>query len=151
MTRKTAKSASDTGSFMSRKQLAVIHVAKHRLGLDDDTYRAALRQHGAVDSAVDLDSGGFERLMAFFRRAGFRSDFDRKTFGGQRAGMASLAQLSFIGKLWAEWSNGTGDGEAGLNRWLEKHYGVSALRFLTADGAGKAITGLRAMVKRQGK
>jgi hypothetical protein len=35
-----------------------------------------------------------------------------------------------------------------LNRWLERSYGVTALRFLTQEKAAATLTGLKKMVAR---
>lgn len=130
------------------KQVALLHVAAKQLGLDEDTYRAALQVHGGTVSAKELDTRGFERVMAYFTACGFRSTWTQRTFG-KRAGMASPRQVDMIRSLWEEWS-GQADEQA-LNGWLERSYQVSALRFLTAGAASKAITGLKAMIRRKQK
>ncbi len=63
--------------------------------------------------------------------------------------MASPAQVDLIRSLWRAWASEPGDDDTTLNRWLEKHYKVSALRFLTREAAGKAITGLKRMSARK--
>ena len=55
---------------MNNKQLALIHVAKKELGLDDEAYRATLLAHGGADSARDLDQDGFKAVMEHFEGAG---------------------------------------------------------------------------------
>lgn len=58
-----------------RKDLAMIHLAKKELGLDDDLYRLVLKQNCGVESAADLDEAGRRRLLSFFRSQGWgRSD-----------------------------------------------------------------------------
>jgi hypothetical protein len=44
---------------------------------------------GGVASSRELDELGFARVMDGLGRLGFRSAWSGKTFGGQRAGMAS--------------------------------------------------------------
>ncbi|MEJ0012893.1 MAG: regulatory protein GemA [Bauldia sp.] len=134
---------------ISGKQLALLHVAKSRLALDDGDYRAILASHGGgVESASDLDAAGFTMVMHRFAELGFQSTSAKRGFGS-RAGMASPRQIGLIRKLWAEWSESAPQDEAAINRWLERHYAVSALRFLTAGAASKAITGLKAMAGRK--
>lgn len=130
---------------MSPKQIALIHVAKKRLGLDDDMYRAILYKLGGVMSAKDLNAAGFEAVMEYFTACGFRSDWTHRTFG-RRPGMASPAQVDLIKSLWSEYTGR--DDEAALNKWLERSFHVSALRFLPASMAQKAITGLKRMKSR---
>lgn len=54
------------------KQLALIHVAKAKLGLDDDTYRDILWVQAHVETAKDLDPIGVERVLKRFQELGFR-------------------------------------------------------------------------------
>ena len=131
---------------MTGKHIALIRVAAKRLGLDEAQYREVLRTHGGVEHADQLDRAGFGRVMDHLHRCGFVSTWRART-GGQRSGMASSRQVELIRHLWRE-HHGSDDDRA-LGRWLERFYGVSALRFVTAAVAGKAITGLRAMVARK--
>ncbi|MEE1656485.1 regulatory protein GemA [Microvirga sp. CF3062] len=140
-------------SVMTRKQLALLHVAKRELDFNDVSFAAALRTYGGgVASAADLDQRGFDRLLVYFEVMGFvpnkrQSPAKPQAGFGHRKGMATPAQVELIQGLWRDW-NGSDDAAA-LGRWLEKSYGVSALRFLKQNEAGKAITGLRAMVRRR--
>ena len=59
----------------SRKQLALVHIAKKQLGLTEEGYRAILHQLGGVDSSKDLDQVGFELVMQYMVDLGFRSGF----------------------------------------------------------------------------
>lgn len=128
------------------KQIKLVHLARRKLGIDDNLYRSILHGYGGVVSSKDLDNAGFEGVMAYFARCGFRSDWTKRTFG-KRLGMASPAQIELIRALWEEWSGS--DDERTLNSWLDRSYHIAALRFLTPDIAGKAINGLRVMVARK--
>ena len=86
--------------------------------------------------------------MHGFLALGVRSKFT-ETFYGFRPGMASPRHISLIRQLWREYTGGEGSAGA-LDKWLERTFGISALRFLTADQARKAIQGLFAMKRRQG-
>ena len=132
---------------LARKQISLIHVAKARLGLEDDDYRAILMRCGSVASSRDLDDIGFELVMDAFHRLGFDSDFSRRNFG-HRAGMASAPQVALIRALWSEYTGGAGD-DRSLGKWLERTFKVSSLRFLPVDKAPKAITALKAMKAKQ--
>lgn len=135
--------------MLPRKRIALIHIARQRLGLDEATYRQLLTERGGVTSARDLDDAGFAAVMGYFIACGFRSTWTQRTFGTQRAGMASPRQVEMIKALWREVTGGSEF--AGLDRWLEKSYGVSSLRFASGAIAGKAITGLKSMKARQEK
>ncbi|MFD2183591.1 regulatory protein GemA [Rhodoplanes azumiensis] len=135
---------------MTREQLALVGMVKKHLaktqGWDEDMYRLMLRQLGGVDSAKDLDETGFAQIMEYAASWGFRSDWRERTFG-RRPGMATPRQVDLIRDLWREFKGA--DDDAGLDRWLDRSFGVSALRFATPEVAAKAINGLKAMNKRK--
>ncbi|MDD2998369.1 MAG: regulatory protein GemA [Candidatus Riflebacteria bacterium] len=54
-----------------RKDLAMIHLAKKDLGLDDDIYRDILKQCCGVESSAELDQPNRRKLLAFFRGRGW--------------------------------------------------------------------------------
>ena len=128
---------------LSRKQISLVHVAKNRLGLEDEDYRAILWHIGGVASSKDLDARGFKMVMRYMDHLGFRSVAAQANFG-PRPGMATPEQVAFIRSLWTEYTDGL-SGDTGLNKWLERTFKVSALRFLSHDQAPKAITALKAM------
>lgn len=130
---------------LSRKKISLIHVAKARLGLDDEQYRKLLEESGGVRSAADLDDAGFDELMRRFKLMGFESDAARKAYG-DRPGMATPAQVILVRKLW-EQHTGSCD-EVALGHWLEHFFGVSSLRFADQEVISKAITALKNMVER---
>lgn len=134
--------------MITNAQISLIHVAKARLGLSDDDYRAALMNHGGVTSSRDLTAAGFDALMRHFAKSGFQSDAVARAFG-QRAGMASPAQVRRIRAEWEVFTAGQGT-DATLGKWLDGRFKVSALRFLTMPQATKAIGALVAMNRRRG-
>ena len=127
----------------SCKQLALVHVAKKRLGLTEDAYRAILHHLGDVESAKDLDQVGFELVIQYMAALGFRSAFTER-FYGHRPGMATPAQVSLIQQLWEEYTGGAGT-ELTLGNWLARTFKVSALRFVTREQGRRAIAALKAM------
>ena len=56
------------------RELALIHVAKKVLALDDGTYRDLLWMIAGVKSAADLDAFGRSQLIHHFRAKGFLSN-----------------------------------------------------------------------------
>ena len=56
---------------ISPKQIALLHVAKRELSLDDGNYRAVLSLYGGAESAKDVTQAGFTRLMNYLVRIGF--------------------------------------------------------------------------------
>jgi hypothetical protein len=124
-------------------KVSLIHVARRQLDLSEEDYRAVLSLFGGVASAKELDQRGFTAVMARLEHLGFRSTSPRRPMTA-RTGMASPGQTSFIRQLWAECTQGAGT-DATLGKWLERQFGVSSLRFVSADLAPKVIGGLKAM------
>ncbi|WP_246185670.1 MULTISPECIES: gp16 family protein [Pandoraea] len=56
---------------ISGKLLTLIHVARQKLGMDDDTYRAMLFEAAGVRSAKDLTPATAERVLRHMKRSGF--------------------------------------------------------------------------------
>jgi hypothetical protein len=129
---------------ITSRQISLLRVAVRQLGWSDDAYRAALVRIAGVTSATELDREGFEAMLGFCESRGFTPLEPRGPSFGERAGMASFAQLELIRNLWAEITRHAYPGEEELNRWLLKHSKVSSLRFLTKPQAQKVITALKA-------
>ena len=128
---------------LTRKQTALVHVAKKELGLSDDEYRAIMRQVTGVESSKHMDQYDFEDFMQYMAALGFKADFT-KTFYGRRHGMASPGQVSLIRQLWDEYTDGRTT-DLALGKWLTRTFKVSALRFVTSEQAPKAIAALKAV------
>ena len=103
---------------LTRKQTALIHVAKKRLGLGDDDYRAILRHEAGVETSKGLDADGFTAVMRRFQALGFKPSANPPTYG-DRAGMATPAQVAYIRSLWKEYTDGIGD-DRSLGKWLQR-------------------------------
>lgn len=131
---------------LSRKQLALLHVAKAKLGLGEDAWRSRLVQLAGVESAAGLDRDGFDAIMGYLEYLGFQPVVLRGPSYGARPGFASPVQVLLIRDLWAELTHGAA--EDALNTWLLRCWKVESLRFLTSGDARKAITALKAMKKR---
>lgn len=58
--------------------------------------------------------------------------------------MATDAQLELIRERWRELHGQRQCDDAALGGWLLKYHKVHSMRFLTLDGARKAITALKA-------
>jgi hypothetical protein len=136
--------------YLTARQKSLIHVAKARLGLDDETYRNLLERVCGVRSARDVHPRHFPFLMEMFAELGFTSDFAAKAHGHrEEGGMATPAQVTLIRELWKELHGGELD-ERHLGNWLGR-FGVSHLRFADFEVARKAITALRAWKRRKAK
>lgn len=133
---------------MNANRIKLVQVARKALALDEEAYRAILREYGGVDSATALDDRSFARVMDRFRHLGFVSDKRAAAFSAHnRHGMATAAQIEMIRDLWAANTGSIDDGA--LNRWLERHFHISALRFLPRAKAHKVIGALRTWAARE--
>lgn len=73
---------------MKPDQLAILHIAKSQLKLNDQEYRLILRNLAGVESGKDLDNQSLEKVMAFLEERGFRhkdqpDDYWRKKYAAQ--------------------------------------------------------------------
>ena len=132
---------------LSRKQTALIHIAKKQLGLTDEHYRAILSALTGCETSKHLDQRDFEAVMQHMASLGFKSDFT-KIFFGQRPGMASPRQVALIRDLWGEYTESKVD-DASLGKWLARTFKVDSVRFVTHEQAPKAITALKAMAAKK--
>lgn len=129
---------------LTNPQISLIHVAKSKLGWDDDTYRQVLVRIAGVTTSKDLDQEGFEAVMGFADYCGFKPLGKGAPRYGDRPGMATFAQLELIRELWREVQGARTCDDAALAGWLLKYHKVHSMRFLTLDGARKVITALKA-------
>lgn len=136
---------------ITNPQKAILHVAKAKLAWDDETYRQVLVRIGGVTSSVDLDQAGFEAIMGFANYCGFQPLGKGTPRYGNRPGMATFAQLELIRELWREVHGARACDDDALLGWLKKWFKVDSMRFLTLDGARKAITALKAWKSRPAK
>lgn len=128
-------------------KVALVQVARRRLGLEDAAYRAILVRVAGMESAARLDDANFRMVMDVFAAMGFQSDSAARNFG-RRPGMAGAGHVSAIRRLWAVHTHGEGT-DATLGKWLERTWGVSALRFVTAEQAPNVLAVLKGMVARR--
>ena len=133
---------------ISKRQKAILHVAKGKLGLDEDTYRLALVKIAGVTSSNDLTQEGFTAMMGFFDHCGFKPTVAAGVSYGNRPGFATTAQVELIRSLWMEIHHECDLDEGALNGWLRKFFKVSSLRFLPAATAPKTITALKGWKQR---
>lgn len=92
----------------SKTDLAKIHIAKQQLGMDDETYRAMLRNAAGVASAKALDARGLVAVMQHLKACGFKPKAGNKA-GRQpnpsqdKAPLMSkvTALLAAAGRSWA--------------------------------------------------
>ena len=135
-----------------RSELAKIHLARKRLGLDDETYRTVVaRVCGGKTSAGDLDQGERGKLLDEFKRLGFIeagsyttsiADFDDRE-----------PQARLIRCLWAD-LKAVGalhdSSEQALADFIRRATKVDSIRWLTAQQANVVIESLKQWKERIG-
>lgn len=129
-----------------RGQLAVIHIAKEELGLDEGGYREVLRERYRHESAAELTEREAADLIDHFRRLGWRP---RQRRGPHRP--ATWRQLGLIRHLWLELAAAGAvehpEGEA-LMHFVEHRTGKTQLSRLEVAEASAVIEGLKAWLAR---
>lgn len=138
---------------ISKKEIALIHVAKTKLGLDDYSYRNILKTFGGVESAKDLNVIGFKKVMDKFESLGFKTESKNKpkykktitATSTDASAVPTPAHLHKINSLYDELNWGT-ERRLGFNKRLIKKPWPQ-----TREEANKIIEALKAMVARNRK
>jgi phage gp16-like protein len=133
-------------------ELAKIHIAKKRLRLDDDTYRAIIaRVCGGKTSAADLTQEERGKLLNEFQRFGFLEgasyttsldDFDDRE-PQARLIRALWADLTAIGAL-------HDSSERALRGFIKRTAKSDSINWLSALQANACIEALKSMKRRAG-
>lgn len=130
--------------------IKLIHVAKTKLGLDDDVYRDILSSTTGKTSSKDLNLAQLEAVLDRLKQLGFAVETKDKT-GVKNT--ADDAQSKLIRHLWLQLHEvgAVKDGsEKALAKFVENRVGVSALQFLSTQHADMVINHLRQWCKRCG-
>jgi phage gp16-like protein len=142
-----------------RADLARIHIAKARLGLDDATYRQVLKGLAGVDSAADLDAHGRARVLAAFREwGGLPSRARGRTAAPDPPSVppeVAATRPGHVGKLRALWRRmhragivRDGSPEA-LDHFVAHRTGVAGVGRLNGAQAARMIAVLKSWQKRE--
>jgi hypothetical protein len=144
---------------ISKGQIKKIHALKHALQLSDDDYRKLIYVNfypatSSKDLLVKQAEVFIENLEGMAIEKGvWTKQVGKLTYEdlGYREGMASPGQLRKIEVMWKNVSkhNGTRVRTRALRNWLQGHFGVSDLRFLTAARANDVIYALGQMEGRR--
>lgn len=140
----------------TRAQLALIHIAKKDLRLDDDTYRDILFVRFGKESARDLEPEEIAALLEHFRSLGWkprtrwihtdRRGEGQKTSGqgNPRPGMATPAQIRKIVAMWMTGKEVHQKTLEALRHFLGNRFHINDLRFIKA----RQVTGILAAIRR---
>jgi phage gp16-like protein len=130
---------------LRRRELAAIHAAVKQLGLDDDTYRALLRQQCNVDSAAGLDGPGRHRILDALRARGWQPPKSPPRSG------PGAAQAAKIRALWGELERRglVRDGSVkALRSFVRRMTGVEEGEWLDGPRANVVIEALKGWLHR---
>ena len=130
--------------------IKLIHVAKTKLGLEDEVYRDILESTTGKTSSKLLTPAQLEAVLDRLKQLGFTVESKEKT---DVKNLASDAQSKLIRHLWLQLhqagqvKNGS---ELALAKFVENRVHVSALQFLSTRHADMIINHLRQWCKRCG-
>lgn len=124
---------------------ATIHIAKKQLGMEDDDYRALLRQLTGKDSLRAMTPAEHKAVIRAMVARGFKV----RPKGGKRRSSKPYVRL-----IWALWRSCADKGvvddasRTALRIFVKNRTGVSDPEFLTYDQASPVIEALKAMEAR---
>jgi phage gp16-like protein len=127
---------------------AQLHIARARLGLSVDEYRAVLRARTGKESAKDMSEAERATALEGFVALGFepraRADKPR---------VQRPAHVKLIYALWGELQARRAvvkgpRGAKALRAWITRQTGSSAPEFLTVEQAQKAAEALKLWIRR---
>lgn len=126
--------------------LALIHIAKKQLGLDDDAYRDMLWAVARVRSAKNLDHAGRAKVLDHLKRCGFKGANPKRpkrpTPAPAVAAMCKKvrAQLIALGKLPDTYADGI----------AQRMHGVQFYEWLQPDQLHDLVAALQIQQRRVG-
>lgn len=130
------------------KSIAAMHVARKQLGLDEDTYRAALHHVTGKTSSAQMTEAERQAVLEHFRQRGFK---------GQSTGRRKPLDGRFAPKLQALWIAAWNLGlvrdrdDRALLAFVKRQTGIDHVRFLRhGQDAIRAIEGLKGWMERAG-
>ena len=141
--------------MIDKVQIQIIHIAKHQLGLADETYRDIMATLFGKDSCKDLSHDQANKLIDHFKTLGFALKgrqkcgwcaprIDRGKVAPNVTFMVSQGQLDMIEALRSQIRWQYADG---YERWLKKYAKTDVVR--TSLQASRVIEGLKGILRSQ--
>lgn len=124
-----------------QRLIKLIHVAKRDLRMDEDSYRAMLRQIGGAESSSAMNVPKLETVLEHMKRCGFKVRPKR----GDRP-FSNAPQDKKIRAIWLDlhaMGAVKNPSEAALAAFVKRMTGVEALQWLSAAQASKVIEELK--------
>lgn len=131
-------------AIQNRKEaLALIHVARKDLGLDEEAYRALLSGAAGIESSADIETREqFDAIMRSFSVLGFK----RKPSANKK--FISRRQIYYIKSLWELASRSKS--EEGLKKLIARIGHVDDIRFLDKKAAKAVILTMKDICRKAG-
>jgi hypothetical protein len=138
----------DAANQRRRRLLAMVHIARKQLRLDDDKYRQVLFDHTGYLSAGDCTEAQLAAALDAFKAMGFRSaaapkgpkPASHKGAGKARAMWISLYHLGAV----------TDPSERALEAFAQRQLGCDRLQFANQSHLFPLIEALKGMAERHG-
>jgi phage gp16-like protein len=149
--RKAAIDAAPQGaSAASKRLLAMVHIAKKKLALSDDDYRAILLDVTGKRSAGDCTTDELGKVIDHFRARGWEADKPRGRSGSRRAdhGPARKARAMWISLHALGAIDDASD--TALEAFARRQINCTALQWADQGQMYKLIEALKAMAERNG-
>lgn len=132
---------------LARREIQLIHVARQKVGMDDETYRNLLMDRFGADSSKNLDWKQREQLLKHFKTLGFK--VQSKKAGKKNIASRPLAddpeskKIRFLWLLLHELGAVKNPSEAALAAYVKRIAKVDALQWLNGDQATTMIETLK--------
>jgi phage gp16-like protein len=140
MSARTAPATKPARPVDRRARLATIHVAKKKLAMQEDSYRAMLQRLTGHESAADCTDAQLGRVIEEFRRLGFSA--------ARRP--ADKPHVRKVYALWRELKPYLTDvSDNALRSFVRRQTGLQAPEWLDAQAANKVTEGLKAWLARE--
>lgn len=140
------------------KLIQLIHIAKSQLGLDDDTYRAALLGASGKTSCSQMSVPELNKVLEHFKKAGFKTKAKRRL--SPKSDPKQFGEINKIRAIWITMykQNIVRDGsETALDSYVNRVLNRNKLgknisfhtHFLTQQQALKVLESLKQWQKRE--
>lgn len=128
------------------KLIQLIHIAKSKLHLDDDTYRANLKQLTGKDSTKAMTHTEIQTVFDDLKTKGFKTAPAKNTKLKRESSLADDDQSKLIRHLWLS-LHSLGEvrdpSETALANYVKRQTGVQFLQWLKMEQASTVIESLK--------
>jgi len=135
-----------------KRLIQLIHVARSKIGLADEDYRALLEGATGKSSSADMSLAELDAVLGVMRKLGFVSsgagDGKSLAVSPENVGGASPRQVYYIKGLWALVSRRKS--EESLKAVIKRIAGVDDIRFIPRRSASAVILALRDIAEKAG-